>query len=322
MKPKASLSKLLKKSRDSFHRSGNAMNDRMKSLAKCHPLEVLAVRGDWESFEAQLGNYSTDSLNFPNGDTLLHMVCRFHPPANTVRKLFQNVSNLVTQVNNDGQLPLHVAAACGASYKVVKLLFDQHVDAALETDLKGNTPLHLHFIHCCGQKVCDPGFNVPNINSCNRMIPSNSTSSTASTVASSNSGSISSLFYNLKNKSNSLSASCHGEDEHALKPKSLTSHKTSSKQDLEQVKILVDGPTHEVVRLLAKNVPACLSMENEDELSIVELAIMYEADLKTVSTLQGISRSYLQKLCKERSLATFASREQLECPKIVRNAAA
>jgi len=328
MKPKAAILKLINKSRESFRRVDSEINELRKCSMKLHQLERLAIQGDWVEWEKHFLTHGESSTahTFSHGDNLLHMVCRFHPPVSVVRMVLRQREPLlaVQEVNSQGQIPLHVAAASGASYKVVHLLLEQSMCTVMAQDSAGNTPLHLHFLHCCGQKVCDPGFSVPNITSSGRFIPTNSIRSTASTVATSQRSSFGSLMQTLTHRSNSLSVSCHSEDEHSARfMRPNLSQTQPSKHEVEQVTMLVQGPTHEIVFELAAASPRCLLLENDDSLSVIELAIMFEADLKTVTKLQEISRRYMKSITERRPLTMsdenyiFDSRHN-----IYRNAAA
>jgi hypothetical protein len=137
-----------------------------------HPFESLAKQGRWEEVENVLNCCNADfdyaapvGDTFSHGDPILHMVCRNHPPVSIVQRLLQERSPALAmrEVNTAGQTPPHVAAASGASFRVVHYLVEQcdDPDMVAAQDLEGNTPLHLHFSHTCGKKVRDPGFLVP-----------------------------------------------------------------------------------------------------------------------------------------------------------------
>jgi len=302
MKPKAALYKIISKSCDNFRRRDSDARGHRKSLNRLHNLERLAMLGEWEEWEEHFytGDESAKAHCFSFGDSMLHMVCRFHPPVSIVRKVLKTREPFlaVQEVNSLGQTPLHVAAACGASYKVVLVLLEQSAIPAMVQDSEGNTPLHLHLLHCSGQKICDPGFTVPNLNSSTGSLvaPSNSVRSTASTAATSKSSSVGSLAQVLSHRSNSLSVSCHSEDDFALKSKTILQLHKHAKDDVEHVKLLVQGPTYEIVQYLANAAPECLLLENDDDYSAVELAILCEADLKTVTKLQSAARQHLKSL--------------------------
>jgi hypothetical protein len=137
-----------------------------------HPFESLAKQGRWEEVENVLNCCNADfdyaapvGDTFSHGDPILHMVCRNHPPVSIVQRLLHERSPALAmrEVNQAGQTPLHVAAASGASFRVVHYLVEQcdDPDMVAAQDLEGNTPLHLHFSHTCGEKVRDPGFLSP-----------------------------------------------------------------------------------------------------------------------------------------------------------------
>jgi hypothetical protein len=62
-------------------------------------------------------------------------------------------------------------------------------------------------------------------------------------------------------------------------------------------KFLVQGPTQEIVNDLANKLSSAsfLLMENDDEMSVVEMAILCDADINTVTKLQDLSRGYLRR---------------------------
>ena len=92
---------------------------------------------------------------------VLHIMCEYHPPAKVVNHIASMFPLLTIQVNKDKQTPLHVAAAHGASHRVISTLL-KHGGSSPATmqDIKGRTPLHLHLKHCTADvRNCDPGDN-------------------------------------------------------------------------------------------------------------------------------------------------------------------
>jgi hypothetical protein len=351
-----SVSRSTNTNTNSSHQPGT----RHSLKAIVNPLECLAQVGLWESFEQRLNESECYFVGpiFSYGDSMLHMVCRHHPSVRVVQRVLSDRAPrlAVKEVNKAGQTPLHVAAACGASSRVVRLLLKQCPDSATSQDLQGNTPLHLHFTNTCGQKVCDSGFHIPKLSSSpssvqsapyshlsssvhgsyvGKMISNNSIRSTASTAALS----IASL---VRASSNALSVSNHGGSSDRKKASSKLlrrsdsvpkidsdggrfkeDHSVCSRETVGQLKMLLLGPSQEVVHELAKASPSCLVVENDEDLSVVELAIMHEADLKTVTKLQEILRCHLKSKQQSQSQISHCGiAKSIPEGKILQNAAA
>lgn len=211
--------------------------------------------------------------NGGSAETSLHMICRHHPPLEMVKFMFeegrQGTTNggvvasalMAAQMNTEGQTPLHIASMCGASPQVIQFLADQCDFAVEAQDNEGNTPLHLHIIHTSEERVCDSG---------------------------------------IKLMKQSLDRTCHStdapEDEHIPLPP-MQQQKGKSNKGV----VLTDGPNLRVVDILvsAASSPEMLLVENIDEISVVELAIMYEMDFKFVSKLQEMTRKHRRKMLEE-----------------------
>ncbi len=95
------------------------------------------------------------------GATLLHTCCQLHPPLDIVTRMVQLCPPVVNQRDAWGRYPLHVAAAFGASPRIVKFLILQNNSAAARRDFEGKTPLHLCCEYGCFEGSCDPGVNPP-----------------------------------------------------------------------------------------------------------------------------------------------------------------
>jgi hypothetical protein len=290
MKPKAAIRKLTQKTR--------------RGLKSSEDSSVAMIFGS-KSKNNVLTNKEikrsevTDQTTFAHGDSMLHMLCRYHPPVSAVRNVLSQRAPLlaVHEVNSAGQTPLHVAAACGASFQVVRLLLDQCPETAGAQDSQGDTPLHLHIANTCRKNICDPGFMVPkqtirstqNSSRGKQTIPSSSKKGSSSNTA-------------LTGRSSGLSASNTYDKEKrgltkASKRDSLAGIKkaigeSKHKEDVE--KLLVVGPTQEIIDTLAKAAPYCVMVENDKGASVIELAIVCDADLKTVEKLQDIARSHVK----------------------------
>lgn len=218
--------------------------------------------------KSKMGSGSNISI-----ETSLHMICRHHPPLEMIKFMFQEgrqgTTNggavasalMAAQMNTEGQTPLHIASMCGASPQVVQFLADQCKFAVEAQDNEGNTPLHLHIIHTSEVHNCDSG---------------------------------------IKLMKQSLDRTCHStdapEDEDIPLP-SMQQQKNKSNKNI----VLVDGPNLRVVDILvnAASSPEMLLVENVDEISVVELAIMYEMDFKFVSKLQEMTRKHRRKMLQE-----------------------
>jgi ankyrin repeat protein len=94
------------------------------------------------------------------GGNILHIMCEHHPPANVVNHVAGTFPLLTMQLNEQKQTPLHVAAAFGASPRIIATLLKHGGSSpARMRDAKGHTPLHLHIKHCTPTKqVCDAGY--------------------------------------------------------------------------------------------------------------------------------------------------------------------
>jgi hypothetical protein len=315
---KGPLRKMIQKSRTGFKSREDSIavsgsEAKTNVLRRAHPApteELFSRQGKWQELGRSLHD---EEPTFAHGDSMLHMVCRYHPPISAVRQLLNKRAPLlaVQEVNSAGQTPLHVAAACGASFKIVQLLLEQCPDTAVAQDSQGNTPLHLHIANTCRRKVCDPGVNVPNLTTKNSNRGKHLLKSTSKRFnASSNTASsgrrtswTSSLFPSLPHQSIFYASSNYKKEERGLakasKRDSLTWIKSAAEErnnigESEHFKFLVMGPTQEVVYALANCSPFSLVIENNEGVSVVELAIIYEADLKTVEKLQETARRHFK----------------------------
>jgi len=90
-------------------------------------------------------------------DSAIHLMCRHHPPVEIVEHTIKLFPHLSYQLNYHWQTPLHLAAACGASPGVVRLLLENHPTMAFWKDYHGKTPLDLHLQHTKNRRICDAG---------------------------------------------------------------------------------------------------------------------------------------------------------------------
>jgi len=77
---------------------------------------------------------------------LLHHACRFQPPLFIVKKIINNFSEDVYELDCLNRLPLHIAIENGASFDVVNYLLRINPYAANRTCYNDNYPLHLAFL--------------------------------------------------------------------------------------------------------------------------------------------------------------------------------
>lgn len=140
-------------------RQWKKMRKRLKRNRKVESLRKLL----WESCATSyIGTANSSSPTSNRGATqqesLLHVLCRHHPPLDVVDLFCGIHPPSVSQPNSLRRTPLHVAVAHGASSKVIKCLLSHCADAASMKDSQGRTPLHLACGCCPLSDVCDPGF--------------------------------------------------------------------------------------------------------------------------------------------------------------------
>lgn len=288
--------------KDAINSKKKAMLSRFKSRQqqlrqsrrerKLPRLEQLCVEGRWDdvrehllqSAETTVAKKKGSTKNLANSggaaETPLHTVCRYHPPLEIVKFLLLELpsttaSLLAAQMNHEGQTPLHVAAQCGASSKVVHYLAQQCRQASEAQDEEGNTPLHLHLLHTSGVKVCDADIKVLSKGVSDRTLSSS-----------------------VYSYCSDFNGAKHHQQQHQQQTAALTgpaasAGNSSTKNPVRSV-VLVEGPNLEIIQTLMKaaSSPEMLLMESNDELSVIELAIMSELDYKLVSKMQEITRKY------------------------------
>ena len=77
-------------------------------------------------------------------ETILHLCCRFYPPCDILRAIYECNPQAVDQVDETGRFPIHVACFGGASLKVIEFLIEKTSQlAATAQDATGKTTLHL-----------------------------------------------------------------------------------------------------------------------------------------------------------------------------------
>jgi hypothetical protein len=102
-----------------------------------------------------------DGGEYRNGN-VLHIMCMYHPPHKVIHRVASMSPLLAIQVNALKQTPLHVAAAYGASHRVISSLIKHGgTSPASMQDAKGRIPLHLHLKHCTPDACnCDSGDDI------------------------------------------------------------------------------------------------------------------------------------------------------------------
>ena len=73
----------------------------------------------------------------------MHICCLGKPPSYVVRAMLNSNAQSVAMVDQGGRLPLHLAAASGASEAVLVMLMDALPMSVEAVDLKGLTPIHM-----------------------------------------------------------------------------------------------------------------------------------------------------------------------------------
>eukprot|EP00978_Attheya_sp_CCMP212_P015843 scaffold40973_cov50-Attheya_sp.AAC.12 len=144
----------------------NAFNiDRMKTMKQAKCILHLIEDRDWVKVGKYLDqNFKLDDTSKVSklpadvfrtmgqlkqlksrGENILHLLCSKSPPHTLVSFIAENCPTLLSQPDQNGRYPLHVAVANGAPVKVVEILLyvDRHCSAIEKPDDKGRTPLML-----------------------------------------------------------------------------------------------------------------------------------------------------------------------------------
>lgn len=275
--------KILLRFAEKKQRSGH--NPRKERMCK---IEQLASLGKWEDVkdyatrcsDKETARSSSSRLPFSNSkacqslrnnDTNLHMICRYHPPLEVVQFFVNGGRNagsgslLAAQMNAQGHTPLHVAAQCGASRQVVEFLQSKCTQAVEAQDHEGNTPLHLHILHTTGVKTCDAGIQITQ-----------------------------------RSKESGKLARNGGFNEDLPAIKTNWTPRGNQVSSLPANCVLVEGPNLDVVEFLMEKAssPEMLLIENVDEVSSVELAIMYELPYNLVARMQKLTRQHRTRLLR------------------------
>jgi len=127
----------------------------VENLISQEPIEKLLRKRNWDQVLERIIRHMELNEKTTCEDTILHSVCRNYPPVRVVNRLLIEFSWLASQLNEEKQTPLHVAAACGASPKVVAALVKHCPESSEWQDNEGCTPLHLHLKY---SPLCDAGY--------------------------------------------------------------------------------------------------------------------------------------------------------------------
>lgn len=106
----------------------------------------------WDKVKIHLENPSekTKSLlsgsiryGFSRHPSLLSFACRYDPPPDVVKMLYEFNPRSTTNVDKCGRAPLHIAARASTYPEVIAYLLEHSYDCAVSQDKYGNTALHL-----------------------------------------------------------------------------------------------------------------------------------------------------------------------------------
>jgi ankyrin repeat protein len=203
--------------------------------------------------------YNDNGCDFRQGN-ILHVMCEQHPPARVVHRVASLFPLLTAQVNAQKQTPLHVAAANGASHRVIATLLQKGGNrTALLQDSKGRTPLHAHVKYCTSNALnCDPGDNDEYRHTSMSAMSSSVSSSTGTASSAGRNGSIGGM-----SRSSSMSHS--------------SQHNNTCRGALS-ASSLVYGPNIKVLRLLAEAAPQTIHMVDHDGKSPMSMASSTERE--------------------------------------------
>lgn len=112
------------------------------------PLDLLIAKRKWTALSTRLQHLTAEehsqALNLHNThESVLSLVCRFHPPEPLLQQITTLFPTAVSTQNANLQYPLHIAASYGASPQVISHLCHLFPEAAGRVDNLGRTPLHL-----------------------------------------------------------------------------------------------------------------------------------------------------------------------------------
>ncbi len=110
----------------------------------------MVAKRKWSKFNHFFVSCCEDDFNLVcnerhtrSNETLLHYVCRFHPPISVVRTIVDRFPCWCSLLDSNGQSPLHIAAQYGADPSIIEYLCVPERSTSGIQDKLGKTPLHL-----------------------------------------------------------------------------------------------------------------------------------------------------------------------------------
>lgn len=121
---------------------------REKRSADISVISLLVKDQNWRSLRYMLNSRRPEVVDFLKTasctETILHLCCRFYPPIDILRAVYECNPSAVAERNETGRFPIHVACIGGASLKVIEFLIKKTSNlVATAQDVTGKTPLHL-----------------------------------------------------------------------------------------------------------------------------------------------------------------------------------
>ena len=98
---------------------------------------------NWSNLLSMLFVYKSSVVKMSDNDSILHHVCKFHPPLYIIKYLYQINPKAFFITDDKERYALHIACKHGCSPKVIKYLRQKNPDAAKKPDKKYRTPIHL-----------------------------------------------------------------------------------------------------------------------------------------------------------------------------------
>lgn len=118
---------------------GSSKNGSVSTLVRKRQWNILheRLKGPSEQMRAEMMNIDE------SGDTILHAICRCHPPRELMQDIIAILPDTTTAKNQSNQYALHIAAENGASPHIIRYLCNLQPIASGSRDNSGRTPLHL-----------------------------------------------------------------------------------------------------------------------------------------------------------------------------------
>lgn len=122
-----------------------AKREKLNPLEKAHSHLIKCIeQRDWKGVLKWRSTLETFQSCNVNNRQILHLVCRFQPPAKVVNAIIRVYPLCLEEVDSDGYTALHTAAEWGASHQVIQSLVYHYPNAASMKEERGKTPLHLY----------------------------------------------------------------------------------------------------------------------------------------------------------------------------------